>query len=314
MFYSNIFGVECAIRLDWLSFGLRPALVDGVPSCDHETLANFIKNFLGLRETKKVGPWYFNGCDGLGVRMGWGTKPGVRNDQIAIDLSGAFFAENYELGQELLENIYCYGWGLNPYRFDVCIDFPFAIDSDSLSFKVIGRMDGGYHLDDQKVCTGFWCGKGDLRFRFYDKQKERLVSGVKSDYPWWRYEAQIRGEMCKLLFSGRLIYGLGFSDIEIQGIGVMGSDEKVRINPEWIQEKLKEIFVLGMPSYPTKKISFSESEKRFWLGESLKVVKYYENAEHRFGKNTISHTLLSIPDDVLVFMETKEYLDWLSED
>lgn len=73
-------------------------------------------------------------------------------------------------------------------RIDIAIDYHDDLETLGGKPVVSARSEVREFTVDGEY-SGFACGVGDVRFRFYDKAREQKVEG-----PWWRYEVQVRGD------------------------------------------------------------------------------------------------------------------------
>jgi len=231
----------------------------------------------------------------------YNPKPGCKNDFATIQLTGKFFLlDDWQDRINFFLNL-CVenSVSINPQRIDVRYDWKDSglFAANNIQFESF-RLPGGYYQDIRRVCTGFWAGKGDIRYRLYDKSKEQKLIG-----DWWRYEVQVRGDVLKECFSfldtSQYIEWGSFSLPVAQ---YLSSRKKIMIFPEFIQEDCRKIIDSEqLPRVHQEKPTI-QKKYSFFCKQLRERVFQLDKACTRINKNYILNTGLfepgELPDDL----------------
>lgn len=253
------------LKLDWFQVGLSEC---------NDTLICYI---IGKLELEKQGKsrFYVGMNFSSEGSLSYIPKKGCKNDFATLQLTGTFFQreDSEAILQEVLNALYEWEVAINPQRIDVRYDFKCNEDWKTTTGEVYKydfekckirdeetRLPCGYHLNRKGKSTGFWAGKGDKRFRLYDKAEEQSIKkGVKGEEVWWRYEVQLRGDVLKTAMSTSDTYCLPFYTLTV-GSFLNGSQLPITSNN--ITNKINETLV-EVGNLPKPKTEKATVEKKF---------------------------------------------------
>lgn len=292
MFYFRIGDIHMSTALDWLGLGFSPH------SDGHVSVSSFgefalksIVSYLGEEYSESKNPYYQKSFKGNGWSFSYNPKPGVSNPPYCLEIRGSFFSSGFVESQlnEVFHLFYDAGCLSIPYRIDCCIDFFRSFDPSRLKISSkLMKKSLGYFLDGEKQCSGFWAGRGDLRYRFYNKKLEQESSGkeVKLAH-WWRWEVQCRGVRLKSQFPeipGQFFY----RDFWHLGLLFLSNKKTLQVSPSIIQDAATELLAGDLLSTKKKKSTWEGSMRWFYREMELRVSKFRENLIRRFPKTLMN--------------------------
>lgn len=264
------------VRCDWLAFGVYLTYKSA-------TSYELLNRFLEIFDVTNIGKSRFYEKTYQtyeGVVLHTDLKQGLKNAPYAFEAKGSAFSteQGYNKIQDFLGEIQDMGFSIKCYRIDVCGDIQKHFEDIEIESK---RMPFGYYLDENKICTGFWCGRGDIRYRLYDKWKEQ--GKKESDlFPWWRFEIQLRGEFLKMVVGKIIEENINLLNLETLVCEVLGDKEKCYLKkPEGFQEIFK-LSQFELPRYKAKEIHPFQKIENFWKKHIEEIRKFYYNLSKNY--------------------------------
>lgn len=251
-------GFDMSTSLDWCGLGFFYK-----PGACHVSGQELLKSIeYGFSDSSKVGrhSFYVHSYVGDGWTFSFEPKKGCKNPPFCLEVRGSFFTRNpqHQIAfDDVLSSFYRCGLLCNPFRIDVCLDIYTSFDVSEIRFQS-SFMRGVYYFDEQKQSSGFAVGRGDTRYRLYDKKKEQEERGNSVLRPfWWRWECQLRGEKLKAQFP-KLPLELSYLDLYQVGCLCLADRKCVDVSPAFIQAASAYV-ISGKPLKQKKK-------KGSWLG------------------------------------------------
>lgn len=181
-------GITVEIKTDWLGFSVRDYDFKGFTPKFSDSIFDL------LPPMKKIpGRFHFDRYTGPGVVINHRKKPGSKNEDLEIELSGQYLSDRG--AEPLIEYLLLSGAQIRLFRIDACLDYFGPVEQRKPTIKG-GRGQFKQFYDQKDEWTGFKYGVSDRVVRLYDKGKES-----KSGKVHWRYEIALRGDKARAAIS-----------------------------------------------------------------------------------------------------------------
>lgn len=260
-------GFDLSTSIDWLGLGFWYA--PGASASGHRLL-EVIKVAFSDNPVDSKHSFYTSSYTGDGWTFSFDPKKGCNNPPFSLEIRGSFFTTNpghVQAVDDVLRAFYSANLLCNPFRIDVCLDIFTPFDYSKIKFES-SFMKGYYQLNSREERCGFYLGKGDTRYRLYDKKLERETSGVRVSRPfWWRWEVQLRGDKLKAQFP-RLPLELYYLDLYQVGCLCLADRKCVDVSPSFIQAS--SAYVISGEPLRQKKKKGSWLASMEWFDKEMK--------------------------------------------